>query len=490
MSGLGALFSPGMLQGGIALADMGMTGINQTLSQILNLANLNEAKGIIGQNRGLVGEGSDNTLTGAHRTLLKNLQKNQPLDRADYGSMQNDILGRMQGETDRSVGAARGLRDRASAEAYGLAGNIGGMMDERARRNLAYLEGSGNQERKDINQQFTSANAANQANLASRGLANTTIGSQLSSGNERNRSDALGGLEERLRQQRISTDAGLTGEAINTRSMLGQRAQDTNWGMEQNVQNTANQGMANYLNQFNALRGGQYDMDVGQRDRLMNTRFNNSINLLDAEQGNNNQLLSLLSGLQINGPDMGAFSQRMQNAGQAMAPSYKPPGTDWVSPSIGAGAGVAGSIITTKMFVPVCLDGDSMIETPDGSFPLVMIREGDMVLCEDGQYHRVLFNDFGASFKQRSEEWVTITTETGRSITATMDHVIEDRPAGEWRPPQYIGVERVHSIHQAKMPEISADLLIEGNHNYIANGFAITSKMSEVVAEVVGTCRS
>ena len=68
---------------------------------------------------------------------------------------------------------------------------------------MPMLEGAGTQERTDINRQFNNLGNQQAADLTSRGLSATTILPTLQQGTERSRADALGGLNERLLQQRL-----------------------------------------------------------------------------------------------------------------------------------------------------------------------------------------------------------------------------------------------------------------------------------------------
>ena len=118
-------------------------------------------------------------------------------------------------------------------------------------RGMKYLEGAGAQEKKDINTAFNNQGAANTANLVARGMAGSSIMPSMNSGNERQRADAQGGLNERLRQQYLNTDAALSGDYLNAWQGL--------WG---NKVNAASQGYdlrQNALNNVTQLQQGQYN---------------------------------------------------------------------------------------------------------------------------------------------------------------------------------------------------------------------------------------
>lgn len=84
----------------------------------------------------------------------------------------------------------------------------------RYERNMNYLEGAGQQEAKDINQSYDNQGDKINQDLVSRGLRGSTIAENMAMGNNRERMNDQGRLQERLRQQRIATDAGLSGDQL------------------------------------------------------------------------------------------------------------------------------------------------------------------------------------------------------------------------------------------------------------------------------------
>lgn len=173
----------------------------------------------------------------------------------------------------------RGATGLNQAFAQG-AGGLNQAFQNRLQTGLGILEGAGAQERADINRQFNQAGAAQQAGLQARGLGGTTIAPAVGSQLERNRAGALGGLNERLLQQRLGTFAGLSGDALGAQERLlggqvglgaGLLGQGANLGLastgaqaglsqfQQGIQNQANQ--QNFLNQFGA---GQFPIQAQQ----------------------------------------------------------------------------------------------------------------------------------------------------------------------------------------------------------------------------------
>lgn len=81
-------------------------------------------------------------------------------------------------------------------------------------RNMGYLNGAGQQQSKDINQQFDQQQANTNNDLINRGLRSSTIVGNMGLQNQVERQNAQGRLQDQLRQQRISTDAALSGDTL------------------------------------------------------------------------------------------------------------------------------------------------------------------------------------------------------------------------------------------------------------------------------------
>lgn len=90
---------------------------------------------------------------------------------------------------------------------------LGGYQN-RYERNMEDLRGSGAQERNDINEAYKDQWAARQQSMIGRGLGNSSILDTMQAGNERERINDQGRLEERLRQQRIGLDTSLSGDTL------------------------------------------------------------------------------------------------------------------------------------------------------------------------------------------------------------------------------------------------------------------------------------
>ena len=131
------------------------------------------------------------------------------------------------------------------------------------------LKGSGAQEERDIHTQFNNVNAGNTSALRSRGLGNTTILPGVQAGVERQRSDALGGLQERLRQQSLGLSQSETG-AVGGQMNAGA-------GNQMNIQGT---NLSNYNNQLLSALQNKYTMGMVpfQMDQQLTTQGLNWIN--------------------------------------------------------------------------------------------------------------------------------------------------------------------------------------------------------------------
>jgi hypothetical protein len=85
---------------------------------------------------------------------------------------------------------------------------------ERLSTALSNLEGLGEQEAADINRSFDEFSANQSQDLISRGLSASTVAPVVAGATERERQGSLGNLNDRLRQQRLSTEAQLQGDVL------------------------------------------------------------------------------------------------------------------------------------------------------------------------------------------------------------------------------------------------------------------------------------
>lgn len=92
--------------------------------------------------------------------------------------------------------------------------DILGGYQQRYERNLANLQGAGQQEAADINRRYDERAANIRSDLIARGMGNSTTVDTMLAGNERERTNDLGRLQERLRNQQLAVDTGLTGDTL------------------------------------------------------------------------------------------------------------------------------------------------------------------------------------------------------------------------------------------------------------------------------------
>ena len=104
--------------------------------------------------------------------------------------------------------------DRANANNEARYQDILGGYQSRYERNLEDLKGMGAQEERDINDRYRSEEARRRQQLIGRGLGNSSVVNTMQMGNERERANDQGRLNDRLRQQRLTLDAGLSGDTL------------------------------------------------------------------------------------------------------------------------------------------------------------------------------------------------------------------------------------------------------------------------------------
>jgi len=85
---------------------------------------------------------------------------------------------------------------------------------QRYQRGLGMLSGLGQQEGRDINELYDSQGAKINQDLIGRGLGNSSVIATMAMGNNRERNADLGRLNDRVRQQAMTTDAGLSGDEL------------------------------------------------------------------------------------------------------------------------------------------------------------------------------------------------------------------------------------------------------------------------------------
>ena len=103
----------------------------------------------------------------------------------------------------------------------GLEGALNQAYGNRTSTAMGMLEGAGDQAKADIRQDYRNLDAAQQQALVNRGLGNTILGASMKAGTERQAQDALGRLNESLRQQRLDTYGAFSGDELSNRRDMG-----------------------------------------------------------------------------------------------------------------------------------------------------------------------------------------------------------------------------------------------------------------------------
>ena len=79
---------------------------------------------------------------------------------------------------------------------------------------MSTLEGLGGQQRADLDREYTELGSKQQQNLASRGLAGTTLAPTLAQGLAGKRTEAMTRLNESLKRERLGYDTGLSQDTL------------------------------------------------------------------------------------------------------------------------------------------------------------------------------------------------------------------------------------------------------------------------------------
>lgn len=285
----------------------------------------------------------------------------------------------------------------------------------------------GIQERRDLNRQFDSLRGATEADLTERGLNATTVVPSVMGGIERNRADALGGLNSRLRSEQFGFDMG----GLN----LGQQL--------------FSQG----LNSTFALQ--QYPFQM-QQDDIM-------------------RRLSLQSGFNNFGPDPGLTANVNSALGSLWAQPPQAQQPDTLTPAlVGGGTAVASTAITAKIFLG-CVDQETKITLADNSWkPLREVRKGMILLGGSGKARKVIGVDLG----KQTQKGLHIRLVFDKTyLIISRDHLIHGRPADDWKVGSEVGGHILKRIELAT-PEVTGDILLEGGEGYIANGICVASMLA------------
>lgn len=325
-----------MMQFGDQKAAIGRNaGIGNLGANILGFGDILDAQGnplpFTGQNLAQYGNNALNSMENTRRqgfnTLVDATRQAGQGSEADYAAMASDLMGQ----------ANRRLGDYDAA-----AGDIRSGLENRLKTAMGYLEGQGNYERGAINRQYAQENARLGQNLVDQGLSGTTIGSSLRGGNERRRTESLGGLNERLNRQYLDTYGSMSGDIFN----FANQANMARTGLSGEMLGMR-QGLLG--NEFNLRQNNRGNM-LGLQDRGVQENLADQSRRFQFGTGNLANLFELTQSINAGYPSSNLGLQQMLGAGSY--PTLKGPSWyDNIFPMMlgsgvgaGVGAGVGGGI--------------------------------------------------------------------------------------------------------------------------------------------------
>jgi len=204
----------------------------------------NEARGIIDQNRQNVP-----------------LQLQQAYDQE--AAWQSGIANRQQAEL-------RNLATRLMGRGNNIRSDIVGQLANRENDLVSQLQGLGTQARQDLNANFDIAGSNAVNDLRSRGLGSSSLVAGALGGNERERSNALGRLEEQLRRENIGVRSQLSGERISADQQLQSALLNMDLGLSQQGFANMAQNDANRMGLLNTYNTNRMNTQLGLDQQLVN----------------------------------------------------------------------------------------------------------------------------------------------------------------------------------------------------------------------------
>lgn len=428
-----------------------------------------------------------------------------------YGNLRNDAMGNYNAGSNRVDYGYDSLAGNVGNMVSGGYGDLRGQYGDRTNRAMSYLEGSGAQQRADIDERFQGIGSQLEADLVGRGLNSSTVLGSTRRGVERERSAEQRRLEEGLRREYLDAYGTFSGQDLAAQERginegagyassigmagLGARERMNQEGLRNNALLT--EAMLN-AQERGGVRTLGYDTESVNSFSDALRQFQNQRASYDMY--GTGALTDLIGQRSDVAPQMNPYlyaQQAFQNYRGGDGGGGGGGSSDaWIGPaitggtalagaglaSLGSGAGLGATIGMGKAMVMFCIDGDSQFETKQGKRRLAELRIGDKVKSSDGQFKEIVFLDYGNPDESRMNDYLTITTDLS-TITVTKDHIIEDKPAGEWKEGDRMRTPKGHvdvvSIHPA-VAYPSGDILLEDGSDYIASGFYVGSMISRV----------
>lgn len=265
-----------------------------------NLERYEQGLGLLGYNpnTGVIGSDTPYSQLQADLSNLGDLTMRGLREERDRGY---DALSTL---TTQNLGTLRQNASENARQYANFANDLAQGYQDRYDTGIGMLEGWGDQERRDLQRDFDTALEADQANLRARGLGSSTITSTAQLGNQRERSEAMARLNERLNRERLGVHERLSGDLLGSQERVGQLGHQ--YGRED--------------------RGAITDYRVGGRERLENYLQNANQGILGVgerygqqglgmQQQQINNILSWISGREDPYPSQygwGALANAMQ----------------------------------------------------------------------------------------------------------------------------------------------------------------------------------
>jgi len=391
----------------------------------------------------------------------------------DFGGLLSGMLGDLSGAESR-IGSIIGAQQRDPMQVARDAGSFVSDIDtnawERSQRNNIASEsrsrfGSASQDMlaaalgqgRSMGDTRDSMNALRYNEGISRSNALDAVGAA-AQGMRNENMQARAGLQNQAMMGQLGTNAGLAGQQAGLTGTLGQSMAGARSGVAQFQDQTQDrdqtQGFDAYMNMLSAYASNNQDA------------WNKASSLLGMKQQN---ILSQ-AGITAGTP----YTLPQSTMGRDMAQNYLQQQAIGASrqsqKSSGGFLGVSWGCISAR---------SEVITEARGPVPQAGVLPGDRVLGADGQYHDVVAKDCGTVVEEMQAQMVLVGTEQN-VIIATPDHVLDGKPAGQWKPGDKITVdgkpETVERVHEVSY-EVSGDLMLENDVPYVANGFVVHSNI-------------
>lgn len=456
MASLGGMIAAPAAQALMALLTMGDQRRAQNQYTADQRRQLADALGIASR----VGRETMNTYDASAGQSLNELRRLRASQGAGVRNLTRRVGNQLGQRTQDVMGEYGGAADEYRA---GLGSLLQGYRD-RYNTAAADIEGYGAQQRADVDRGATEDRSRFALNPLSRG---STVSASVNANIEDRRQQNQRRLGEDLTRMRVGLLSGLSGDTL--------AAQGQGQGqLYSNAIGGANMRAGLTGDEVNAQRdlgmfGLQNDASMG--GNIANWYGTNAINRSQMANQGMNTFLNTLTGINnIPPPQNNLPFMFGQNSVQGpSAPSF------WQSAGPGmlqGGMGAAGSIMGASIIATavVCIDGESLLETPDGQVRLADIPVGAVVLNSEGEWKKVIAKHH-RTYTGGWDDYIRLTIDD-LPIVISLDHPIEGRPAFMWTHDVYVEWEHAR-------PESAGDILLEDGSEYIANGYAITSLMDE-----------